>query len=43
LKAGRLETSNLGTTEENITTLNLKAWDARVYEMAVAPPGAAIN
>lgn len=43
LKAGRLETSNLGKSEENTTTLHLKAWDSRVYKLAVSPSGAGIN
>jgi oligo-1,6-glucosidase len=43
LKAGRLETSNLGKSEENTTTLHLKAWDGRVYKLAVSPSWAGIN
>jgi oligo-1,6-glucosidase len=43
LKAGRLETSNLGTPEEDTNTLHLKAWDGRVYKLAVSPSGAGIN
>ena len=37
LKVGRLETSNLGNSEENTNTLHLKAWDGRVYQLAVSP------
>ena len=33
LKAGHLQISNLGQTEENTTTLHLKGWEARVYRM----------
>ena len=43
LKAGRLETANLGNSEENTTTLHLKAWDGRVYRLAVSPSRAGIN
>jgi oligo-1,6-glucosidase len=43
LKAGRLETSNLGGSEENTNTLHLKAWDGRVYKLAVSPSGAGSN
>jgi oligo-1,6-glucosidase len=31
-KAGTLNISNLGSTEQQTTTLNLKAWEARVYK-----------
>jgi oligo-1,6-glucosidase len=31
IKAGHITTSNLGTTEKNTSTLNLKPWEARVY------------
>jgi oligo-1,6-glucosidase len=37
LKVGRMETSNLGNSEENTNTLHLKAWDGRVYKLAVSP------
>ncbi len=31
IKAGHIAISNLGATEENTSTLNLKGWEARVY------------
>src|SRR5277367_3576678 len=32
LKAGTLAVSNLGSSEQQTTTLNLKPWEARVYK-----------
>ena len=32
VKAGKLMISNLEGTEENVSLLNLKSWEARVYE-----------
>jgi len=31
IKAGHITISNLGATEENTSTLNLKPWEARIY------------
>jgi oligo-1,6-glucosidase len=33
LKAGALAVSNLAATEQNVSTLNLKGWEARVYKL----------
>ena len=33
MKAGKLEISNLGKTEEGVNALKLKAWEARIYKM----------
>ena len=33
LKAGALAVSNLPATEQNVSTLNLKGWEARVYKL----------
>lgn len=33
LKAGQLALSNLDTKEENITVVNLKGWEARIYKL----------
>jgi len=31
IKAGQLVLSNLAGKEENVTTVNLKGWEARIY------------
>ena len=33
LKTGQLLLSNLGGTEENASTIHLKAWEARIYRL----------
>jgi oligo-1,6-glucosidase len=33
IKAGQLSLSNSGTKEENVTTVNLKGWEARIYSL----------
>ena len=33
LKAGRLALSNLNSKEENVSVVNLKGWEARVYKL----------
>jgi oligo-1,6-glucosidase len=33
LKAGQLKLSNLDGKEENVTTVNLKGWEARIYSL----------
>ena len=33
LKAGKLELSNLEGKEENVTAVNLKPWEVRVYRL----------
>lgn len=43
LKAGRLEISNLLGAGENVGTLQMKAWDARVYKIAAVPDATVVH
>jgi oligo-1,6-glucosidase len=43
LKAGRLVISNLGGAEENTGTLQMNAWEARVYKIAALPDATAVH
>jgi hypothetical protein len=33
LKAGQLALSNADGKEENVTTVNLRGWEARIYKL----------